>query len=429
MLPLLASSLIAVLAAAPAQQDSPHAGMLRYPDVSATHIAFSYANDLWIVPRSGGQAVPLASPPGQELFPRFSDDGKQLVFQGNYDGGRDLYLMSTVGGTPLRLTHHPAAETPLGWTPDGRVLFMSGGFADFPKWTRMLTVSTNGGLPEALPMPYGAMGTLHQGGRLLAYTPHSRDFRTWKRYRGGMATDIWIFDLQDRSARRITGWEGTDTQPMWHGDVLYYLCDAGPEHRLNIWRYDLATEKSVQVTRHTDYDVKWPAIGPDAIVYQLGASLMLMDLATAKSTAVQVTIPGDASTVRAHAVDASTNIESWDLSPNAKRAAVGARGDIWTLAAKEGPPRNLTRTDGVVERTPAWSPDGRWIAYFTDLSSEYEIALTQSDGKGETRILTQGGGGYGDPRQRDRALVARDLAEEKISARAARDEYGFVPEG
>ncbi len=368
--------------------------MLRYPDVSATQIVFSYANDLWLVSREGGQAVPLASPAGQELFPRFSDDGQWIAFQGNYDGNRDIYVIPAAGGPPRRVTHHPAAETPLGWTPDGRILFASGGYAAFPKWSRLLTVDPSGGLPTPLPLPYGAAGAIHSGGRLLAYTPHTRDQRTWKRYRGGMATDIWLFDLQDHSARRLTDWEGTDSQPMWHGDVLYYFSDAGPEHRLNIWKRDLKVDQAVQVTHHTDYDVKWPAIGPDAIVYQLGAKLMLLDLASGQPHEVVVTVPGDAATLRVQRHDAAENIDSWDISPSAKRVAVGARGDVWTLPAKEGPPRPLTRTDGVAERSPAWSPDGRWIAYFTDASGDYELAVTQSDGKGETKTLTSGGGPF-----------------------------------
>jgi tricorn protease len=394
MLSLFAPVLLAAAPAAVPQDSPPPAGMLRFPDVSATHVVFGYANDLWLVPRDGGMATPLASPPGLEIFPRFSDDGRWLVFQGNYEGGRDLYVMPSSGGAPRRVTHHPAAETPLGWTPDGRILFMSGGYAEFPKWTRLLTVSPQGGLPEPLPLPYGANGAIRGDGRMLAYTPHSHDGRTWKRYRGGMATDVWTFDLVDHSARRVTGWEGTDSQPMWHGDDLYYLSDAGPEHRLNVWKHDLATMTDAQITHHADYDVKWPAIGPDAIVYQLGADLMLLELASGVARAVPVTVPGDAITVRTQRRDASANIEDWDLSPNAKRAVVSARGDVWTLPAKEGPPRNLTQSNGVAERTPAWSPDGRWIAYFTDASGEYEIAVTQSDGKGETRTLTSGGGPF-----------------------------------
>lgn len=395
---LLASLLIALPAAAPqgsAQSPTqPPAGMLRFPDVSATHVVFGYANDLWLVPRSGGQAVPLASPDGMETFPRFSDDGQWIAFQGNYEGNRDVYVMPVGGGAPRRVTHHPAAEVPMGWTADGRILISSGGYADFTKWQRLMTVSPNGGLPAPLPMPYGTNGAMHAGGRLVAYTPHSHDGRTWKRYRGGMATDVWLFDLQDLSARKLTDFDGTDSQPMWHGDVLYYFSDAGPEHRLNVWKYDLRSEKSTQVTRHADFDVKWPAIGPDAIVYQLGAKLMLLDLASAQSSEVVVTVPGDAATPRARAFDAAQNVESWDISPSGKRVAVGARGDVWTLAAKEGPPRPLTRTDGVAERSPAWSPDGRWIAFFTDASGNYELAVTQSDGKGETKALTSGGGPF-----------------------------------
>jgi tricorn protease len=397
MLSLLAFSL--PLLAAPAQDPAGAvpAGMLRYPDVSTTHIVFSYDNDLWLVPRDGGVASPLASPDGGERFPRFNADGSAVAFVGNYDGDTDLYTISTQGGFAERVTHHPANETLSDWLPNGDLLFYSNGQAGLQRHAQIFTVPAGGGMPVAMPVPYGTVSSVDESGTWLAYTPRSRDGRTWKRYRGGLATDIWLFNLKDNSARKVTDWEGTDTQPMWSGDTLYYMSDGGAAHRLNIWKLDPKSGKTEQVTFHDNDDIKWPSMGPGArgrgeIVYQLGHDLMLLDLRSGKSHSVEVVVPGERIHQRPRQVDASKFIAGWDLSPSAKRVAVEARGDIWTLAAENGVPRNLTHSNGTAERSPAWSPDGQWIAYLSDKSGEYELWMSQSDGKGETRQLTDHAG-------------------------------------
>lgn len=374
----------------------PHAGMLRYPDVSATQIVFVYANDIWVVPREGGLASPLASPPGPENFPRFSPDGRTIAFVGNYEGNRDLHTIPVDGGVPTRVTYHPAAETLCDWTPDGKLLYFTNGFAGLQRQMQLFTTPATGGLPTQVPVPYGTNGSISADGRWLAYTPHTTDHRTWKRYRGGMATDIWLFDLQNKTSKKITDWEGTDSQPMWHGSKVYYMSDAGPEHRLNIWYYDTANGKREQVTHLTDYDVKWPAIGPGPdgkgeIVFQNGPELHLLSLSTGKSQAVDVAIPGDRPLIRARDYDGSKFVQGWNISPTGQRAVLQSRGDIWTVPAKKGSPRDVTRTSGVAERDPAWSPDGQWIAYFSDTTGEYELYITQSDGRGETKKLTSDG--------------------------------------
>jgi len=378
---------------------APHAGMLRFPDVGRSQIVFVYANDLWLVPRDGGTATPLASPEGAERFPRFSPDDKHIAFVGNYDGDTDLYTLPVGGGIPQRVTHHPSNEVLCDWLPDDGLLFATNGFAGLPRQSQLYSVATEGGIPEKLPVPYGANGSVSADGTWLAYTPHSRDSRTWKRYRGGMATDIWLFNLRDHSARRITDWEGTDSQPMWHGDTVYYLSDEGPDHRLNIWSFDTNTDRRQQVTRMAEFDVKWPAVGPGPngtgeIVFQNGSELMLLDLATAQVRTVHVVIPGARPKLRPQSVDASENIQAREISATGQRVVVSARGDIWTIPARHGTPRNLTATSGVAERDPYWSPDGRWIAYFSDESGEYELYVMRSDGKGEPRKLTEGGEGY-----------------------------------
>lgn len=380
-------------AAASAADVQPDARMLRFPTVSGSQIAFVFANNIWVVPRAGGVASPVAAPPGQALYPRFSPDGKTIAFTANYDGNRDIYTVPTDGGVPLRVTHNPATETLSGWADADDLLFFSAGMADRPtRTTQMFTVSATGGLPAKAPLPYGSFASLSSDGRWLAYTPNSTDNRTWKRYRGGMATDVWLFDLQEKLSRRITDWEGTDTLPMWglngSAKTVYYLSDAGPEHRLNVWSFDTESGSRAQITTFADDDVRWPNLGPSepgnaggkgAIVFQLGSQLMLLDLNTNQSREVPVRIPGARPAIRPQIEDAARNISAFNISPNGKRVLLVGRGDLWSLPAKEGVPRNLTRTNGAFERDAAWSPDGKWIAYLSDQSGEYELWLRPSD--------------------------------------------------
>lgn len=380
-----------------AQLDSDdYAGMLRFPAVSDEHVVFAYGNDLWLVPREGGQAVPLASPPGQELFPRFSPEGDHIVFQGNYDGDRDLYTLPIGGGVPERLSHHPANEQPNQWHDSG-ILYHKSGTAGLGRQQEVYRVSAEGGLPERMPVPYGANGVLSEDGQWIAYTPVQRDARTWKRYRGGMASDIWLFNINTNESRQITEWEGTDSLPMWHDGAVYYVSDAGPEHRLNIWSYDVASGERNQVTNFTDNDVKFPSIHSGenaAIVFSLGENLHLLDIEANEVSQVQVTIPGARPAVRSRTVDAAQIIQAGGISSTGKRVVVEARGDIWTIPAENGPPRQLTDSSRWAERNPSWSPSGRWIAYASDESGEYNIHVVQSDGGTEPRQLTDMDGKY-----------------------------------
>lgn len=395
---LVLSPLAAHPQAAPAPAH-PHAGLLRYPSVSAKQIVFVYANKLWIAGHEGGQAVPLATPPGSVRQPKFSPDGTRVAFAGNYDGNSDLYTIPVEGGLPTRATHHPAAERLCNWTPDGKLLFATNGLAGQARQDQLFTVSPEGGLPLKLPVPYGDDAAISPDGRFLAYTPSSTNSRTWKRYRGGWAQDIWLFDLQTKTAKKITDWEGTDTLPMWQGARIYYLSDGGPEHRLNIWRYDTKSGQRQQITKYADYDVKWPSMGPGThgageIIFEYGPDLEILDLASGKAHGVTVSIPGDQSSLRPRSVDVSRFVTSFSPSPSGTHVAIEARGDIWTTPVKDGTPRNLTHSSGSAERSPAWSPDGRWIAYLSDKSGEYEVYITQSDGRGETRQITTNGNAF-----------------------------------
>ena len=394
--------------------DDGEAAMFRYPDVSNDRIVFAFANDLWTVPIAGGEARPLASPPGLELMPRFSPDGARIAFVGNYDGGRDLYTVDAGGGIPKRVTYHPTTEMLTEWTTpeaagdangSGDLIFSARDMGGVPRAAGLYRVSADGGMPTSFPVPYGANGTLSADGNWLAYTPHTRDTRTWKRYRGGMATDIWLLNLKTGESRQITDWEGTDTLPMWHGRTVYYLSDRTFERdgatvaRLNLWAYDLDSGRTRQITRFSENDVKWPAIGPDGggkakIVFQYGPQIWLWDEAKSVSAPVAIEVPGDRGNLRPQLVDASKTIQSWDIGPKGKRVAVSGRGDLWTLPAEKGTPRNLTRTSGVAERLPTYSPDGKWIAYATDESGEYEVAIRPADGSGSPRMLTSDGGPF-----------------------------------
>ncbi len=380
-------------------QTVPNAGMMRFADVNQDSIVFVYGEDLWTVSRLGGVASLLASPPGEESVPRFSPDGSTVAFVGNYDGNQDIYTVPVGGGPAARVTFHPANELLCDWTADGKLIFSSNGFAGLGRQPQLFIQSATDPLETNLPVPYGTNGSISADGKWLAYTPHGSDYRTWKRYRGGMASDIWLFNLESKISKQMTDFEGTDTIPMWNGKVVYYLCDAGPEHRLNIWLYNTETEERRQVTNFKDNDCRWPSIGPGPdgkgeIVFQNGEKLHLLDLATDKTTPVSISVPGDRPKLRPHQVDASKFIVAGALSPNAKRVVVEARGDLWTLPAKNGAPRNLTRTSGTAERMPAWSPDGRWLAYFSDATGEYELYIMQSDGAGETKQLTKDGKSY-----------------------------------
>jgi tricorn protease len=382
-----------------AAQEAGSSGILRFPAVSSSRIVFVFGDDLWMVPREGGLATPLASPVGEESLPRFSPDGQSLAFVGNYDGNQDIYVIPVQGGPARRITFHPAAELLCDWTPDGKLIYSTNAYTGLSRQNQLFIQGIDEPLGTRIQVPYGTNGTISGDGRWLAYTPHSRDYRTWKRYRGGMASDIWLVDLQTGESRQITDWEGTDTFPMWHAGKVYYLSDAGPEHRLNIWVFDTETGQRRQVTRFSDNDCRWPSMGPGSegqgeIVLQNGSDLYLVDLKTEKPQRVSITIPGDRPKLRPRRIAVADSIAASTVSPNAKRIAVEARGDIWTLPASEGTPRNLTRSSGAAERDPAWSPDGRWIAYFSDQSGEYELYVTQSDGSGETRQLTEGGDAY-----------------------------------
>ena len=392
---VFAFALVAVAGSVQVASAAIDARMLRYPDVSAEQIAFVYAGDVWIVSKTGGAARRLSTPRGEESFPRFSPDGAQIAYSANYDGNTDIYTVPVEGGLPQRVTHHPGVDRMLDWYPDGSsLLYASGMTSGTNRFSQLWRVSAAGGLPERLPVPYGEFGALAADGQRLAYTPNTRDFRTWKRYRGGLAPEIWFFDLASGDARNLTRNPANDSQPMWYGDTLYFLSDRDATSRYNIWSLDPASGAARQVTQFDQMDVAFPAIGPDAIVFTIGSKLYRLDLPDESLHEVEVEVVTDRATLRPRMQKVDELVSRADVSPSGKRVVFEARGELFSVPVEHGFTTNLTRSSGVAERHPAWSPDGEWIAYFSDRSGEYELTLRRADGTGDEQSVTTLGPGF-----------------------------------
>ena len=385
--------LAAGLSAAADDFDAQDMRLLRNPDLHGGTIVFVQGGDLWTVPAAGGEARRLTSHIGFESQPKFSPDGKWIAFSGDYDGNRDVYVIPAAGGEPRRLTWHPLGDRVIDWQPDGKaVRFQSSRTSFTMREQQLWTVPLTGGLPQMLPLPEGGLSSWSPDGRRLAYNRITSEGRTWKRYQGGMAQDIWIHDFDKGTTSRITDWPGAENYPMWHGDTIYFTSDR--TGRLQIWAYDTVGGGMRQVTDHAEYDVKEPSLGDDAIVYENGGWLHVLDLATGKSRRVTVAVHDDFFRTRPAFVEAAGRITGFGIGPDAQRAVFAARGEIFTVPAEKGEVRNLTDTPAVNEVLPAWSPDGKWIAYFGDASGEYELTLRRGDGSGEERRLTSGSGTY-----------------------------------
>src|SRR5574341_1095770 len=304
-------------------------------------------------------------------------------------------MMPAQGGTPTRLTHHPDGDLVVEWYPDGKhVLYRSQMMSPSYRFNRLFKQPVAGGMPETLPLAYGELASFSPDGNRMAFQLASLEFRTWKRYRGGWATDLWFYDFANNTSEKFTDFEGTDALPMWHQNKIYFLSDRDERKKLNIWVYDLTTKQTTPVTKFTDYDVKWPSLGPDAIVFENGGKLHLLDLANETAKPISIQVPADLPEARAQLKDVSNNIQNFSLSPSGKRALFEARGEIFTVPEKNGSVRNLTNTSGIAERFPAWSPDGKHVAYFSDRSGEYELYLRAGDGSGKERQIATLGEGF-----------------------------------
>ncbi|HRV85707.1 MAG TPA: PDZ domain-containing protein [Saprospiraceae bacterium] len=371
-----------------------NARLFHQPDVSETQIVFAYGGDIWIVPKAGGMATKLSSPKGEESFPRFSPDGSQIAFSGNYDGNTDIYVLPSTGGVPVRVTHHGMSDRMLDWYPDGKsLLYASSMESGKQRFSQFYQVSAAGGLPEKLPISMGEFGSLSPDGSKIAFTDRSRVFRNWKRYTGGWAPDIWLFDLKTLSSENITNNIASDELPMWVGDKIYFLSDQGSAQRYNIWVYDTRTKASKQVTHFTDFDVHFPSDGPSDIVFEAGGKIQLLDLATEQVREIAIDIVSDQMTLKTHKESVEKYLQNATIAPDGNRVLVEARGDVFSLPAEEGFTQDLTRTPGFAERNPAWSPDGKYIAYWSDKSGEYELTLRDlTNGNKEEQVTHLGPG-------------------------------------
>jgi len=388
-------------------QETQEGRLMRFPDIYKDKIAFSYGGDIWLASTSGGIARRITSHPGRELFPKFSPDGKWIAFTGQYDGNFNVYVMPSEGGQPKQLTFYQGGAQQLSermgihnevvtWYPDSkRILFISRANATNGWVKRQYSISIDGGLPEPWPQDQGGLTSFSPDGTKVAYNQIFRNFRQWKRYTGGMAQDIIIYDLKNNTVDAgppHTEW--TDSFPMWHGNTIYFSSDRGPEHHLNIYSYDLGTKQVEQITHFTDFDVMWPSLGPDSIIFENAGYLYTLDLQTKESKKLSILLPADRSQTIKRWATVNKNITDFDISPDGKRAVFAARGDVFTAPAKEGSIRNLSRTPGIREKSTVWSPDGRWIAYISDRTGEDEIYITPQDGMGEEQQITSGYKGF-----------------------------------
>jgi tricorn protease len=387
-------------------QEMQEGRLMRFPDIHGDKIVFVYGGDLWLASSSGGRAQRITTHPGRELFPKFSPDGKWIAFTGQYDGNFNVYVMPAEGGQPKQLTFYQGGAQPLSdrmgihdevvsWFPDSkRIVFLSRRDASNGWTNRLYSVSIDGGWPEPLPIDQGGLISFSPDGTKIAYNIIFRNFRTWKRYTGGLAQSITIYDLKNNTSEDLPHTEWTDTFPMWHGNAIYFSSDRGPEHRLNLYRYDLGAKQTEQLTHFTDFDVMWPSLGPDAIVFENAGYLYTFDPQSNGTKKLNIYLPGERDQAMKHWANVSKSVSDFDISPEGKRAVFSARGDVFTVPAKEGSIRNLTRTPGIRERQVAWSPDGRWIAYVSDRSGEDEIYIAPQDGLGKEQQITSGYKGF-----------------------------------
>ncbi len=367
---------------------------------------FTYAGDLYTVPAAGGIARLLTSHDGFE-FSRFSPDGKHLAFTGQYDGNTDVYLMPAEGGIPQRLTWTATLgrddvsdrmgpnNIVMGWAPAGREIVFRSRMREFNDFKGQLyLVGLDGDLPRQLPLPRGGFCAYSPDGKQLAYNRVFREFRTWKRYRGGMADDVWVYNFETKKTENITNNPAQDIIPMWHGDRIYFLSDRGANGRMNLYVYERGSKQTRPLTAFDEFDIKFPSLGDTAIVFEYGGWIYRFDLATEKATKVPIRVATDRAVARGGLTDVHRNVNDFEIAPDGKRAVFNARGDVFTVPAKKGAIRNLTRTPGVHDRAAVWSPDEKWIAYISDASGEDEIYIIPQDGSGPAKKLTTGADTY-----------------------------------
>ena len=367
---------------APAEAQAPL--LLRDPTISKTQIAFAYGGDIWIVDRAGGAAHRLVTGYGMESGPIFSPDGSQVAFTGVYDSNIDVYVVAASGGEPRRLTYHPGPDEAVGWTPDGKDVLFRSARASATDPNELFTVPATGGYATRLPLGMAETGSYSPDGSHLAYVPNFRWEPFWQGYRGGQTTPVWVADLADSSVVKIPRNDSNDDDPMWVGNTIYFLSDR--EGPVTLFAYDTSSRRVSRVLPGSGFDITSASAGPGAIVYAKFDSLHVYDLQTHESREVHVTVAGDMPQLRPHWEKVGTEIQSGAISPTGQRAVFEAHGAILTVPAENGDARNVSDMTAVENRDPAWSPDGKSIAWFSDKSGEYQLYIRDQKGLEPPRV-------------------------------------------
>lgn len=381
------------------------ARILRFPAIHGDQVVFTYAGNLYTVDRDGGLARRLTNDEGFEMFARFSPDGETIAFTGQYDGNTEVYTMPAEGGIPQRLTHTATLgrddvadrmgpnNIVMAWTPDGEEIVFRSRKQTFNSFVgHLFKVSKEGGLSEELPFATGSWLSYSPDGKKIAFNRVMREFRTWKYYEGGMADDIWIYDEKSHDVKNVTNHKAQDIFPMWHGKNVYFCSDR--DRTMNIFAYNTESGEIRKVTNFTEYDVKFPSLGDDAIIFENAGYIHILDLNTEKTTKLAVNISDDFVDSRTELKDASKSIASYSISPDGKRVTFGARGDIFTVPATSGITRNLTESSDAHDRYVEWSPDGKYIAYLSDRDGEFEIYIQNQDGSEPAKKITKNSKSY-----------------------------------
>ncbi len=375
------------------------ARLLRFPDINDNLIAFVYAGDIWTVNSNGGEARRLTSHEGLELFPKISPDGKWIAFSGEYSGNRQVFVIPANGGVPRQLTWYNSVgvmpprggwdNVVLDWTPDSKQILIRSNRTSFgERQGKYFLVALEGKFEKPLPVTNGGFGVLSPDGSRLVFTPVDREFRNWKRYKGGRATDLWIYNIKENTSEQITNFEGTDQIPTWSGDNIFFASDR--DLKLNIWQYNTLTKETKQITHYTEYDVMWPSGSGNQLVYENGGYIYRLNLQSGQAEKVKVSINFDNPNLIPYYKSVKEDVHSFSVSPTGKRALFDARGDIFSVPAENGITMNLTETQGVREIYPAWSPDGKYISYYSDQTGEYELYLLENKKGAKPRQVTSG---------------------------------------
>ncbi|MCK6543750.1 PDZ domain-containing protein [bacterium] len=393
------------LSSAQAQQES---RLMRFPATDGQQIVFTYAGDLYTVPVNGGLARKLTSDAnGYEMFARFSPNGQWLAFSGQYDGNTEVYVMPSGGGVPKRLTitatlgrddvadRMGPSTIVMAWKNTSEEILFRSRMRSFNDWNgELFSVNLQGDALSQVPVPRGGWMSFSPDDKKMAYNRIFREFRTWKRYRGGMADDVWIYDFASKTVENITNNNASDLYPMWVGNKIYFVSDRDARSRFNLYSYDITSKTTTQLTTFTDFDIKFPSLGKDAIVFENGGYIYRFDLKTEKATKVPISIQEDFASGRNALLQVGKNVTNFEISPDGKRALLGAHGEIFTVPSKAGITRNLTQTSGTHERASKWSPDGKWIAFIGDASGENEIYIMPQDGSAKPTPITKNADTY-----------------------------------